>query len=606
MWKQLNYIALLCVATCPAIGELDSEKKFTVIGKHISIEEDPQYSSLANPLDDHKDQVDLSTATVLILKEVEDDSDQSQEVELARGTISDGIVVLEGEIDEPTFATISLDVGDGTFLTANTLLVPHRVVSFLLRDHQGQFPPDDLVLVNSSRRAKDPAKRFTIVGDLTGINEEHYPMPSVSVRGWEYDADGNRKYRDYGTVQPRDHRFLIEGEVDEPRVAHISIVTNMGSYWGGDDVIIEPNAVISVVLSTQWLNRLSVSAGAGKHASVIGTWRMSDQYLAMERALDEEFRKLRTGVETEQEEDPETEQASEELKEVNASADVEPLTEVEDIDILVAKDSTPNPSEGCEHLATEAKAAHQERAPKSAEPAWLTLQDTLREIRNNALQEIALNSEDPFDSLLALELNPFTSLGSHSVNGAALVVYDRLMTVLDEDIAARRVKPPRDELALLVARDSNNQILVPGQRAPNFTLPTLEGNKVSLSESINKTDLVYIDFWASWCTPCIEDFPKMKNLHNVYTEKGFEILTVSVDDTFEEWKEAADTLDFPWIDVGSIGGLETETPIAYGVQGVPKSYLVDTNGCIVKKEIRPEQLKAFLSAHYDNAPASAD
>lgn len=598
MRKQLTYIALLCVATCPVVGELDPEKKFTVIGKHMSIEEDPQYSSLANPLDDQKEQVDLSTATVLILKEVDDDSDPSQEVELARGTISDGIVVLEGEIDEPTFATISLDVGDGTFLTASTLLVPHRVVSFLLRDHQGQFPPDDLVLVDSSRRAKDPAKRFTIVGDLTGINEEHHPMPTVSVRGWEYDEDGNRTYRDYGTVQTKDHRFLIEGQVDEPRVAHISIVDNMGSYWGGDDVIIEPNVVISVVLSTQWLNRLSVSAGAGKHASVIGTWRMSDQYLAMERALDEEFRKLRMGVETEQ--------ANEELKEVNASADVEPLAEVEDIDNLVTKDSTPTPSEGCEHLATEVQATHQEKAPKSAEPAWLTLQDTLREIRNNALQEIALNSEDPFNSLLALELNPFTSLGSHSVNGAAVAVYDRLMNVLDKEIVARRVRPPRDDLALLVSRDSNNQILIPGQRAPNFILPTLEGNKVSLSETLNKTELVYIDFWASWCTPCIEDFPKMKNLHNDYVEKGFEILTVSVDDTFEEWEEAAVTLDFPWIDVGSIGGLETETPISYGVQGVPKSYLVDSNGCIVKKEIRPEQLKAFLSARYSDMPASSN
>ena len=98
----------------------------------------------------------------------------------------------------------------------------------------------------------------------------------------------------------------------------------------------------------------------------------------------------------------------------------------------------------------------------------------------------------------------------------------------------------------------------------------------------------------------------MKNLHHTYAEKGFEILTVSVDDTFEDWKEAAETLDFPWIDVGSIGGLKTETPVSYGVQGVPKSYLIDTNGCIVKKEIRPEQLNAFLSARYENAPASAD
>ena len=387
----------------------------------------------------------------------------------------------------------------------------------------------------------------------------------------------------------QDGSFLIEGEVDSPQVVNISVASNMGLYWGGGEAIIEPNAVISVVISARWVNKLAITAGAGKHAEIIGQWRMSEQYLATETALDYEFKKLVTGTASSEESDKDTD--TESVKEQVAT---EPMVETP---------SLPTPVTGCEHVDVQVdptKVQHQEIAPTETQPAWLTLQDDLREIRNTALQEIALNSKDPFDSLLALELNPFTSSGNE-INGAALPVYEKLMTSLDEDTVLRRVKPSRDELALLVTRDMNDKALSPGQRAPEFTLSDLSGIEVSLAEVLDANESVFIDFWASWCTPCIEDFPELKKLHATYKDYGFEVLTISVDNTYEDWKEATEQLQFSWIDVGSLGGTETKTPVSYGVWGIPKGFLVDSQGCILQKEIRPDKLKEVLVARYDES-----
>ncbi len=588
MYKVYLLFATFCLATLSVAGEVDPTKRFTVIGDYVAIEEDPDYAAYVNPLDESKEEVDLSSATVSVSQEVLDDEGQTQTIELASGTFLNGKVVLEGEIQEPTFANITVQTGETTTLSMRTLLVPNKVVSFSLLDHKGQFPPDQMVLTEASRLAKDPSKRFTIAGDLTGINEEHYPMAKVTVRGSQFDEEGNRTFVTFGEVQVKDGSFLIEGEVDEPQIVNIFVTSNMGLYWGGAEAIIEPNAVLAVAISTHWVNRLAITAGTGKHAKIIGKWRMSEEYLAKEAELDEEFNKLRTGTASaqEQEEDSDTEPTEEQVSE-------EPV---------VKHDSTPTPAQGCEHVVTQEDTGAQrseEYSPGGTRPPFITLQDDLREIRNAALLEIALKSEDPIDSLLALELDPFI-FSEQEVTDAALPIYDRLMTLLDEDTMARRVKPPRDELARLVARDMNDKALIPGQRAPKFTLTDLNGTDVSLAEVLDANESVFIDFWASWCTPCIEDFPALKDLHASYKDNGFEVLTISVDDTFEDWKEAVDQIEFPWIDLGSLGGIETETPVSYGVFGIPKGFLVDSHGCILQKEIRPDKLKEVLSLRYED------
>jgi peroxiredoxin len=67
-----------------------------------------------------------------------------------------------------------------------------------------------------------------------------------------------------------------------------------------------------------------------------------------------------------------------------------------------------------------------------------------------------------------------------------------------------------------------------GPLAPNFTLEDLSGKKVSLSD--HRGQFVLIDFWATWCPPCVKSIPELVELHKKYKEKGLVVLGISLDD----------------------------------------------------------------------------
>lgn len=74
-----------------------------------------------------------------------------------------------------------------------------------------------------------------------------------------------------------------------------------------------------------------------------------------------------------------------------------------------------------------------------------------------------------------------------------------------------------------------------GSKAPNFDLKEIEGTIVSLKKFDGKC--ILIDFWASWCSPCIEDFPFVKELFTTYKAKGLEVISLSYHDDIESWKK---------------------------------------------------------------------
>ncbi len=606
MKKIVGFIVGCSLAASCVSAELDPQKRFTVLGKYISIEEKTRNVSRTDAENDDTTEENLPTATVVISQEIEDASGETRSIELARGLFSYGNVVLEGEIDEPTEATILVRSEIGGSMSTRTLLEPGHTVSFAVLDNQERSAQDWIAIKGTLKLAKDLTKRFTIVGDLNGVDEERYPMPMVLVHGFKYDHEGNKKSYLFGPVQAEDKRFLIEGEIDEPRTVKIMVVSNKGLVWGEAEAIVEPNAVISVVVSSRWARQLAATAGTGKHADIIGSWRMSSQYLAMHDALDELFKKVRTGAsssDVDMKEDTEKQhsdvgqvdnrqnQMKKDLNSVDAS------TEATEVPTQVIH---PTPAEGCEHAVVQTdrlvREQQQDITFSGKKSQSLDLYIKMYDVRNVALQNIAISAEDPFDALLALELDPFIVIGAHTPSSAALPIYNKLLKVLEDDIVRRRVRPARDALARSVARDANKTTLIPGQKAPSFNLPTLAGKEVSLLDILDENDYVFIDFWASWCGPCIEDFPALKDLYATYKDKGLEILTISIDDDHRDWKETATRLQLPWIDLGSIGGVLTKTPVAYGILGIPAGFLVDTKGCILQKDIQPAELAKALES----------
>ena len=62
-----------------------------------------------------------------------------------------------------------------------------------------------------------------------------------------------------------------------------------------------------------------------------------------------------------------------------------------------------------------------------------------------------------------------------------------------------------------------------------FTLPDLDGNDVSIQKILDKSEIVMLSFWATWCTPCKEEMKKMAELYDKYKSQGFEYVAISVD-----------------------------------------------------------------------------
>ena len=121
-----------------------------------------------------------------------------------------------------------------------------------------------------------------------------------------------------------------------------------------------------------------------------------------------------------------------------------------------------------------------------------------------------------------------------------------------------------------------------GSIAPEFSFKDINGENISLKDYKDKK-YILIDFWASWCSPCRQELPYIKELYKKYGSKGFEIISITKDENLENWKRA---ILKEKIDVWKqISILENNNSIEkdYFVFGIPHKILIDKNGVIIGK-----------------------
>lgn len=137
-----------------------------------------------------------------------------------------------------------------------------------------------------------------------------------------------------------------------------------------------------------------------------------------------------------------------------------------------------------------------------------------------------------------------------------------------------------------------------GRKYTDLTMPTTEGEELSLSDVIPNHDYTFVDFWASWCGPCLFDLPYVKEAYDKYHPMGFEIVGVSLDDNAEKWKKAIAEEGLPWIHISDLKGWGSAASKLYGINAIPFSFLVDRNGTIVARDLRMTQLMDKLDELY--------
>ena len=128
-----------------------------------------------------------------------------------------------------------------------------------------------------------------------------------------------------------------------------------------------------------------------------------------------------------------------------------------------------------------------------------------------------------------------------------------------------------------------------GATAPGFTARDIASETVTLSGYHGS--YVLVDFWASWCLACRAENPKLVTLYKKLHTRGFEILSISLDEAAEKWEQAIGKDQLSWRQVrdadGALAGL-------YMVSSLPANFLLDPDGRIVAKNVTADQLEVLL------------
>ncbi|MDP1933243.1 MAG: TlpA disulfide reductase family protein [Gammaproteobacteria bacterium] len=116
-----------------------------------------------------------------------------------------------------------------------------------------------------------------------------------------------------------------------------------------------------------------------------------------------------------------------------------------------------------------------------------------------------------------------------------------------------------------------------GELAPAFVLPDIEEGKPAISLEALRGKTVYVDFWASWCAPCLRSLPQINELYAEYRNRGFEVIAINVDDPIEDGQDFL--LDTP-LDYLIAADTDNAVLTEYGVFGMPTSFLIDPEGVV--------------------------
>ncbi len=135
-----------------------------------------------------------------------------------------------------------------------------------------------------------------------------------------------------------------------------------------------------------------------------------------------------------------------------------------------------------------------------------------------------------------------------------------------------------------------------GATAPDFTLETYDGQKITLSEVTPANKLTLVDFWASWCGPCRGENPIVKAAYEKYHDKGFDIIGISVDTDIDKWQAAVAEDGLTWTQVLDVDHKASES---YSIFYIPSNFLLDNEGKIVASGLRGEDLEAKLAETLD-------
>lgn len=203
------------------------------------------------------------------------------------------------------------------------------------------------------------------------------------------------------------------------------------------------------------------------------------------------------------------------------------------------------------------------------------------------------------EELFSRAREQFSEAISHAPNFPdAVMANGRALAYLNEDEAAK--VEFRKAASMLAADDPERQRalryidqpeLARARMAPPFAVTTTDGQRISLDDLKGK--VVLMDFWATWCMPCRESIPHVRDIAKHFDGQPLVILSVSLDDDEQKWKEFIAKNEMTWPQYRD-GGFTGPISKMFGVAAIPHTFTIDADGVLQDEHIGDASIEGKL------------
>ncbi|MXX94099.1 MAG: TlpA family protein disulfide reductase [Gammaproteobacteria bacterium] len=600
MFKALLFsllvLAVLLLSSCQFIHSFAGHDRFEIVGEILDLT--PKSNTTQSDLGSEATEsaaIEYPNVDVTMTREIAKADGSFKREVLAKGSFTDSkftaVGRVQGDLQSEIRATIKVVINETEPISTEVVISAEKNVEFVLVTYIGKGNYE-LILKGSDLNSQDTAKRFRLSGDLRDQTALDLDSTNVQLSSTIYDSDGPRSVQ-LGSVMLQDGMFVIESDVEHLAVVDVQL-RDGNTYKQAGAMVAEPGVEYEIrpVLDIGEFAVKALSEGA--HSKLVDSWLWNDDWLD----LMEQSWVAREAMMAEMRQAP----PEEPVAMTNETA--EPVEEdTSNSETEFARNNPAAPE--CQHVDLNAVILNLISEPSEDElPEFVKLATQAQEMTANIVKEIALTSENPWLSFAALNLDVFPY--SDEWIKVEIEAYQRLSTMFNKEFAELNIDPLIEQKTHRIEVNENDLKLVPGQIVPTFQLASIDGEEVSLTNVLRNNDRILIDFWASWCGPCIASFPALKEMYESYHEQGFAIIGVSIDDTDEAWMQKSEELELPWVNLGENLGFDGPTPRKFGVQFIPKTYLLDSEGCIVQKDLETSQLKTVLTDRYGDVEEPTD
>ncbi|MYC25449.1 MAG: AhpC/TSA family protein [Gammaproteobacteria bacterium] len=199
-------------------------------------------------------------------------------------------------------------------------------------------------------------------------------------------------------------------------------------------------------------------------------------------------------------------------------------------------------------------------------------------------------STDPIERLLLVGRSRFFE------DEQEIEIYEELAAELPDSVVEERVQPRLTFLRERRERRQANEALKLGTIIPSIDFSLPDQNIVSLSSILQGKQVVVLEFWDNYCQRCIDALEQYRSFYSDFAGVGLEIVSLSFEDNRVDWVEKSGELDFPWINAFAPDGSDGEISDKFGLRSIKANYVLDSEGCILKRNLTPDELLDFLGA----------